>query len=184
MSRYRRSVQIAVTLSATAVTRRRALAQSGEGADRVGAPLDLAVEPLEAVRRSDAVPVLLREDTATDWPTSRWLRPSVHFCLRISRVLRMDSRSVAIPPPVVGAGSVVAVQRRFVGAPGPGKGRHATSRIRPRGRCSRCRSRRSRCADPAVHVSDPRVHDDPILLFTMRRSWCSRSAGTRTLLLV
>ncbi len=47
-------------------------------------------------------------------------------------------------------------------------------------RCSRCRSRRSRCADPAVHLADPRVHDDPILLFTMRRSWRSRSAETRS----
>ncbi len=73
-------------------------------------------------------------------------------------------------------GSVVAVQRRFVDAPSPGEGRHATPRILPRGRCSRRRSRRSRCADPAVHVADPRVHDDPILLFTMRRSWRSRCA--------
>ena len=69
-----------------------------------------------------------------------------------------------------GGGSLVAVQRRFVDAPGPGEGRHATPRIRPRGRCSRCRSRRSRCADPAVHVADPRVHDDPILAFTIGRN--------------
>src|SRR5262249_44924947 len=30
---------------------------------------------------------------------ARWLRPSSHFCLRISFAFRMDSRSVAIAPP-------------------------------------------------------------------------------------
>src|SRR5213593_587587 len=34
--------------------------------------------------------------------TSRWVRPRRHFCRRISRVWRMDSRSVAIHPPFGG----------------------------------------------------------------------------------
>ena len=47
--------------------------------------------------------------------TSRWLRPRLHFCRRISRVWRMDSRSVAIPP-LSGADDPADVQRRYAPA--------------------------------------------------------------------
>src|SRR5215472_8956460 len=39
------------------------------------------------------------------WATSRWGRPRTHFWRRISRICRMDSRSVAIAPPF-GSGGV------------------------------------------------------------------------------
>jgi len=35
-------------------------------------------------------------------------------------------------------------------------------------------------AGPGVHHPDPGVHDGPIFAFTMRRTWRSRSRGTRT----
>lgn len=44
------------------------------------------------------------------------------FCLMISRVLLIDSRSVSIPPPVVGVGGVIVVHFRFVVRPAPARG--------------------------------------------------------------
>jgi hypothetical protein len=45
--------------------------------------------------------------------TSRWVHPRLHFCRRISRVWRMDSRSVAIPPPFGGGRSGRRSRRRY-----------------------------------------------------------------------
>jgi hypothetical protein len=68
----------------------------------------------------------------------------------------------------VGAGGVVAVQRRFVGAPGPGRGGTL-----PRGSV---REAGVHDADLGVHDVPIRLFTFPILVFTMIRSCCSRCA--------
>ena len=47
---------------------------------------------------TDTAPTLMPRLAAT----SRWLRPTAHLSLRISRILRMDSRSVSILAPLEG----------------------------------------------------------------------------------
>jgi hypothetical protein len=93
------------------------------------------------------------------WATSRWVRPRAHFWRRISRILRMDSRSVATAAPFPERPGRRTPQRR------PASGGHSPPRGSPvhddRSTCSRSRSGRSACR---------------IQAFTLDRSRCSRSA--------
>jgi hypothetical protein len=71
------------------------------------------------------VPLLILRLSAT----ARWLCPRPHFCRRISRIWRMESRSVAIGP-FLGRMTPSTVQRRYTPAilpredalPGTGRG--------------------------------------------------------------
>jgi len=74
--------------------------------DLVGQALDLGpIEPGRAVVPTVPLPIPRLSATA------RWLCPRHHFCRRISRIWRMDSRSVAIAP-FLGEVAPSDVQRR------------------------------------------------------------------------
>src|SRR5262245_41228832 len=107
--------------------------------------------------------------------TARWLSPRAHFCRRISRICRMDSRSVAIAPlSSAGADDALDHPASLPQAPAPG--------FRAGSPALRSRSAIYVFTIPilAFTMADLGVHDAPIPAFTMDRSKRSRSAGTRT----
>ena len=102
---------------------------------------------------------------------ARWLSPKARFCRRISRICRMDSRSVAIAPPSsAGAGDTLDHPASPAQAPAPRSGAGSPAQ-------------RSRSPiyvfTIAFTMSDLGVHVAPIPVFTIDRSGRSRSTGTR-----
>ena len=92
-------------------------------------------------------------------------------CLRISRIFRMDSRSVAILAPLGGWTDGWTPQRRYTPRLLPQRRQDGLFTITDLG---------VHDPDLAVHDADPSVHDAPMLLFTMVRSGCSRRSETRS----
>jgi hypothetical protein len=95
-----------------------AAARTGGSRAPVAECLDLG-----PVQPSGARPALDAGDGAQAGPscpaTSRWLRPRVRFCRRISWICRMESRSAAIPPLSASGRTARTSQRRCRRRPPP-----------------------------------------------------------------
>src|SRR5437773_269422 len=110
--------------------------------------------------------------------TSRWLRPRAHLWRRISRILRMDSRSVAILAPRWGRMDGWTLHRRYPRKPPPRWGQGGLFTITDLGVHDPDLAVHD--AETGVHDADFGVHDPPKRLFMMVRNGRSRWSETRT----
>jgi hypothetical protein len=126
--------------------------------DVVGQGLDLGpVQPGPCRPREHAE--IVPSPNPTLWATARWGSPRAHFCRRISRICRMDSRSAAIAPLFpAGADGALDHPAPLLRRPPPSRGQ---------GACSRSPIYVFTILILVFTMTDPGVHVAPIFAFTL-----------------